>query len=165
VRRLPTKARGNGSGRAKVRGRSRKDPRKIEATPTSKLVSEHPDRVLEIEVFHPSPSANQWVYKHWRAYHSIKKAWLDRLTIALLPQRLVLKQPFQRVILQVERRGIKLLDEDNLVAGLKPIIDSLIKLGVVPNDTNDVITSIETKQVRVPHKVEQKTTILVIERE
>ena len=155
---------GNAQGGKKVRRSRRSDPRKIEETPSSRLVGKDGERTLEITVHAPSPSANQWVYKHWRAYHSIKKAWLDRLTIATIQHRLALKDPFQRVILHVERRGIRLLDEDNLVAGLKPIIDSLIKLGVVPNDTTDVIESIETKQVRVPHKIEQQTTILVIER-
>ena len=150
-------------GRGKAPASRKRTRKKAEPQPTAGLIGAPPERILEITCHAASPSANQWVYKHWRAYHSIKKQWLDRLTLATLPIRLDLRQPFEACILTIERRGCRQLDNDNLVAGFKPIIDSLIALGIVVNDTPDIITRLEPKQTKVARMIDQQTLITVIE--
>lgn len=65
--------------------------------------------------------------------------------------------------LEIERRGIKLLDEDNLTGGLKPIIDGLVKLGFLADDTPAVIRHTRYHQTRVKTKREQQTLITLRE--
>ena len=65
--------------------------------------------------------------------------------------------------LEIERFGIKLLDEDNLTGGLKPVIDGLVRLGFVADDTPDVIIQTNYHQTRVPTKPEQRTVITLRE--
>jgi hypothetical protein len=148
---------------AKTSGRRGRPRPKVGIEPVARFAGEEPSRTVKITIGVPSPSANEWTYKHWRAYSRIKKRWLDHLSIAWLPQRLHLSEPLPRVILAVERASIRLLDEDNLVAGLKPIIDGLRALGIIVDDTPDRFTLGMMVQHKVPHKVEQRTILRIAE--
>jgi hypothetical protein len=149
---------------AKTPARRRRTRPQAGIEPVAEFSGEDPSRTIKITIGVPSPSANEWTYKHWRAYSRIKKRWLDHLSIAWLPQRLHLSEPLPRVILAVERASIRLLDEDNLVAGLKPIIDGLRALEIIVDDTPDRFTLGMMDQRKVPHKVEQRTILRITER-
>lgn len=151
------------AARAKTATRRRRPRPKAGIEPVAEFSGEEPSRTIKITIGVPSPSANEWTYKHWRAYSRVKKRWLDLLSQAWLPQRLHLSEPLPRVILAVERVSIKLLDEDNLVAGLKPIIDGLRALGIIVDDTADRLTLGVMDQHKVPHKVEQRTILRIAE--
>jgi len=109
-------------GRSQVKG---------ERPPTSTLSGKSPNRVLVFYFGAPTPSSNEWHKKHWSVYSKIKKAWVQRLGLVVRPTM----YGFSRAEIVVTRIACSVLDTDNAVAGLKPIIDSLVALGVFPNDT------------------------------
>jgi len=145
-------------------GVRRKSRRQVEETGVSQLHTS-PQRVLRITCFVPTPSPNQWTFKSWREYHRIKAGWLTRLHHASIRHcgAGLFGAPMPTCSLEIERRGIKLLDEDNLTGGLKPIIDGLVKLGFLADDTPDVIRHTHYHQTRVKTKREQQTLITLRE--
>ena len=72
-------------------------------------------------------------------------------------------QPMTNASLTIERLGIRELDRDNLVGGMKPIIDNLVKLGFLVDDTPDVIQHMDVYQTHVDAKVAQGTRITIRE--
>ncbi len=158
----------NQSGRKKVSGpygrvhrKTRKQPEEIGSSKFDK----DGERVLKITCFKPTPSPNEWAFKTWRAYYTIKTGWLKRLHDAAIKHTGagIFGPPITRCSLEIERRGIRTLDEDNLTGGLKPVIDSLAKLGFLADDTPDVIVHTYYHQTRVPTKGEQRTIITLRE--
>jgi len=120
---------------------------------------------FEITVPVPTNSTNEWVRAHWKKYHTIKTEWYKRLHWATIQNRGKAKfgDPIQNASLTIERRGLKLLDEDNLIGGVKPVIDALVKLGFLEDDTPDVIQHMNVFQTKVMTFAEQKTRITIIE--
>ena len=123
-------------------------------------------RRLEVTVPYPTNSPNEWVWQSWYVYRDIKKDWLKRLHSACIHHCGIGKfgHPVENASLTIERRGVNELDEDNLKGGVKPVIDSLIQLGFLANDTPDVIQVMDVFQTRVSTFAEQETRITLIER-
>lgn len=123
-------------------------------------------RELEITVNIPTPSPNEWVRAHWSTYAKIKKYWMTRLHHASIRHCGIgiFGKPISHASLTIERIGCRELDRDNLIGGMKPVIDCLIALGFLENDTPDVIQHMDVFQTKVGTKAEQKTRITVIER-
>jgi len=165
---MSTQTRSHSTGRKKSRGNARRGSGKnrgqVEQIGTSVLQFE--PRQISITVPVPTNSPNEWVWKHWSKYRDIKKGWLSRLHAASIHHCGVGKfgHPVENASLTIERRGIKELDEDNLKGGVKPVIDSLIQLGFLANDTPDVIQVMDVFQTSVGTYDEQETRITLIER-
>ncbi len=164
---MPTKKgrygkRGATSGNRVAISRSR-NRAKSEDLPTATLSGGAGQKVIQITIFKPSPSANAWVYKHWRYYYRIKKEWLEQIYIAIKLGGVRLDKPLEQVRIHAERHSIRLLDQDNMIAGLKPIQDALVTIGILTDDTSDLVIDITGSQVRVPHKADQKTIVTVSE--
>ncbi len=123
-------------------------------------------RLLEITVPYPTNSPNEWVWQSWYVYRDIKKDWLKRLHAASVRHcgRGLFGPPIENASLTIERRGLKELDEDNLKGGVKPVIDSLVQLGFLAEDTPDVIQVMDVFQTHVGTYAEQETRITLIER-
>jgi len=168
MRGMSTQKRSNGAGRKKSRSGDRRGSGKhrgqVEQIGTSRLLLE--PRTIEITVPVPTNSPNEWVWKHWSKYSDIKKGWLKRLHAATIHYCGVGKfgHPVENASLTIERLGIRELDEDNLTGGVKPVIDSLIHLGFLANDTPDVIQTMDVYQTHVDSKAAQGTRITLIER-
>lgn len=168
MRGMPAQARGNRTGRKKNRGNARRGSGKnrgpVEQIGTAQFFLE--PRRLEITVPVPTNTPNEWVWKHWTAYRKIKKGWFNRLHSATIHHCGIGKfgHPVENASLTIERLGIKELDEDNLKGGVKPVIDSLIQLGFLANDTPDVIQTMNVYQTHVDTKAAQGTRITLIER-
>jgi hypothetical protein len=168
MRGMRTKTSGNQSSGKKVAGSSgrvRRQSRRQAEEPGVSQLRTTPSRVLHITCFQPTPSPNQWTFKSWRAYHRIKADWLKRLHAAAIRHTGagLFGPPMQTCQLEIERRGIRTLDEDNLTGGLKPVIDGLVKLGFMADDTPDVILQTRYHQTRVATKREQRTLITIRE--
>lgn len=151
------------TSRSSNRRSSGKARQQVEQIGTSRFIRD--PRTLEITVPVPTNSPNEWVWKHWSAYRAIKKDWLKRLHAASIQHCGIGKfgHPVENASLTIERRGVKELDEDNLKGGVKPVIDSLIQLGFLANDTPDVIQVMHVFQSSVDTYNEQETRITVIE--
>lgn len=168
MRGMSTQKRSYSKGRKKSRSGNRRSSGKsrgqVEQIGTSSFKLE--PREISITVPVPTNTPNEWVWKHWSAYRDIKKGWLKRLHAASIRHcgRGIFGQPIENASLTIERRGLKELDEDNLKGGVKPVIDSLIQLGFLANDTPDVIQVMDVYQTLVDTRAAQGTRITLIER-
>jgi hypothetical protein len=160
--------RSTNSGRKKSQGnrsgRVAKHSRRIERAGTSAWTNAE-KRVFKITVHAATPTPNTWVRAHWSKYQTIKKEWLNRIYEATIENygRGKFGPPVKNASLTVTRKGLKLLDYDNLVGGFKPLIDALTKLGYLEDDTNDVIETLSAKQERVSSRDDVQTEIIIAE--
>lgn len=82
-----------------------------------------------------------------------------------LPAPLVEAPPIQegrpgKIILRIESRRFRLLDDDNSNGGVKWLVDAIRHEGLIPNDSRGEIELVTT-QTRVP-KAEVETVITII---
>jgi hypothetical protein len=80
--------------------------------------------VIILDIPMATPSLNETRYKHWTVYARQKKLWRRQIWAARVAtaQRFVCTPARARVT--IERHG-KILDVDNFLGGLKPVIDAL----------------------------------------
>lgn len=92
--------------------------------------------VLKIPV--PTPSLNKTRYRHWSAYYAQKKAWREEIWAAkarFYPGQAI--TPPSRAKVRIERYGKQMLDHDNFIGGLKPVIDALKLHALITDDSPD----------------------------
>lgn len=145
--------------------RSDRQSRHVEKTGRSFQTRPEEGRVLKIIVYAATPTPNTWVRAHWSKYQTIKKEWLNRIYEATIENygRGKFGPPVKNASLTVTRKGLKILDYDNLIGGFKPLIDALTKLGYLEDDTNDVIETLSAKQERVSSRDDVQTEIIIAE--
>lgn len=90
--------------------------------------------MIVLDIPRASPSLNDTRRKHWRVVYREKKLWSEEIHYALIQVRHRGGLVPNRARVTVERYG-RLLDVDNFVGGLKPIIDSLRREGLIADDT------------------------------
>lgn len=164
MRRMSKKKRGSAKSRKAHQVRGTRHGTENPHTPASSFTKE-PKRKLAITVNIATPTPNTWVRSHWSKYQKIKQQWFDLIWEATIHHygRGKFGPPVQNASLTIERRGLKKLDYDNLVGGLKPVIDALTKLGYLEDDTNDVIETLSAKQQIVRSHAEVGTEITIVE--
>lgn len=77
---------------------------------------------------------NQLLGAHWRTRSNHKKLWTQMILRAL--PRPYPKAPLRVARLALTRRSSVQPDYDGLAGSFKPVIDSLVQLGVLANDTS-----------------------------
>lgn len=107
----------------------------------------------------PTPSRNQFHHKHWRVEHTAKKRWGKMIAIAAMHARTLPAIGKRRV--RVDRYGMRRLDEDNFIGGLKGILDSMRELGLLVDD-NAASLELLCRQLR-PEPRQKPFTVITIE--
>lgn len=102
----------------------------FESPPTAVMTGAAPNRKIVILSFTATPSVNEWNGRHWSVYAKVKKQWLARLGLVIKDS-----MRFQRAEITVIRYARRMLDAGNAADGMKPIVDALVDLHVLPNDT------------------------------
>lgn len=81
-------------------------------------------RTVEVWIPHQvHESTNTLLRTHFRERRRLAKVWAKELWWH--GHRVAPRVPFRRALVQIERRGIKVMDPDNLVGGVKLILDAL----------------------------------------
>lgn len=85
---------------------------------------------LTVTIKRRTPSQNAATFGHWRGYTKERDAWYVLLRAALKPR------PAPRHLISAEITSFRnrLLDYGNLVGGMKPIPDCLVRLGYLKDD-------------------------------
>jgi hypothetical protein len=108
--------------------------------------------VITLDIPMATPSLNETRYKHWTAYARQKKLWRRQIWAA----RVATAQRFavtpQRAKVTIERHG-KLLDVDNFLGGLKPIIDALKGESLIQDDSPKHLQLVTTQFEGAPRTV------------
>lgn len=79
-----------------------------------------------------SPSLNKYAFSHWRTQYRDKQEWYVALMAAARLANATKATGKRRVT--VVRHGRRLLDIDNAIGGLKPILDGMRKLELLVDD-------------------------------
>jgi len=97
--------------------------------------------VIVLEIDEPTPSLNIVWSGHWTKKVALRRKWGWLVRAALLNAQVTARPKYQRAKVTVERYGARLLDDENLRAGAKPLMDSLVKEGILLDDNPNVIGS------------------------
>lgn len=81
----------------------------------------------------PTPSLNQVRKMHHHAYKRLRDRFEVICRVHTTPLNRVSPNTFKTVT--IERRGVRLLDYDNLVGGCKPLVDALKRAGLIWDDS------------------------------
>jgi hypothetical protein len=100
-------------------------------------------------------SGNKQTFGHWRQYMLYRNAWATLMRIKL-PAK---EPPTELVSIKIRSYRTRLLDYANLVAGCKPIPDTLKRLGYIKDDSPKWFHC-EYEQVQVA-KTDERTEIEV----
>ena len=66
-----------------------------------------------------------------------------------------------RISVVITRRSIRLLDQDNLWGGVKPLVDQLRAITLIPED-NPTAIKLDVRQLQVAKKTDEGTEVQVI---
>mgnify|MGYP001385525604 CR=1 FL=1 len=103
------------------------------------------------------PSANQltrWNFsgQRWRL-GKLRKAYAEAILEAKALRGVPWGGPAQRATVTIKRVAARLLDEDNLIAGTKGLLDSLVRSGVLINDRPENLILVVTQEQVVKRRL------------
>lgn len=118
---------------------------------------------LSIEVPLATVSLNTWQRLHWAKREKLNKLWVWEIRAAASSYLARHRTPkWGSVDIIIERTCLRpIKDTDNLMGGYKPVFDALVKVGIIEDDTREVIQSISTIQLICTKKSEVRTIIKV----
>lgn len=114
--------------------------------------------VLEFSVPTLPKSPNQLLGAHWAVRANHAKRWERLIWAYVWPRKPA--APLKKAKLTLIRHSIRVMDADNLRSSFKPVVDALVKLGIIADDSMAVIGEPIVRHERTRRK-EQKITIIV----
>lgn len=108
--------------------------------------------MIKLTIPEATPSLNRLFGHHWTHRHQKRQHWQWLVRAARLKAKVFLAEPLPRAKVTITRHGRRICDPDNLIGGQKMLIDSLVREGILENDTPDHIELV-VKQVKTktPH--------------
>lgn len=123
---------------------------------------------LVLEIDEPTPSLNKYSGSHWRTRHRWRDRWRWLIRAALLNSRSKNYRPEGalrahaatggRVRVSITRYGARMLDEDNLHGGTKPLRDCLVAEGLLKDDRPQFAEFNVSQQVGKPYRTTVELT-------
>lgn len=114
--------------------------------------------MIELAVSKKIESLNKWQRLHWTMRRKEKQKWIHELWAANNGKHGDGKQVKRKVVIYSYRT--KLLDHDNLVGGAKPLIDALVHLKLIYDDSPEWV-EVDYKQKQ--QSVGELTTVRIEE--
>ena len=110
----------------------------------------------------PSPNVRQRL--HWSKIRGVDKDIAWKVYLGLNPKKKrAPRAKYAKVIIHATRYAIRMMDQDNFVGSLKPVIDGLVACSVVPDDKPELVKLGELDQKLVHKKAEERLEIRVEE--
>lgn len=112
----------------------------------------------------PLPKPQGGVMQRWRR-SQYRKEWHERVAALVISKKLKPPEPLTRVRMVCIRYSATTkgqIDYDNLVYSFKPIIDALVKCGIMVDDNMGVIVEREYRWIKAKRK-DQRVTITIEE--
>jgi Holliday junction resolvase RusA-like endonuclease len=103
---------------------------------------------LEFTIADTPKSPNVFYSTHWRTRHTHTKKW-ERLVWAHVWPRKP-ERPLERAKVTLTRHSVRKMDADNCRLSFKPIMDALVKYGVLLDDTVAVVGEPVVIQEKAP---------------
>ena len=105
------------------------------------------------------PRLNAADYVHWRQLHRERRQWGDLVAVATIGRRP--SQPLERARVKLTRISCSSRepDRDNLYHSFKPVLDGLVKCGILLDDKPSVIGTPGVAWERSPNRAGQSIEI------
>ena len=116
--------------------------------------------ILEFSIPALPKSPNQLLGAHWTVRANHAKRWERLVWGYVWPHKP--KEPLKKAKVTFIRHSIRVMDADNLRSSFKCVADSLVKLGIIADDSMAVIGEPIVRHEKTKRK-EQKITIKVEE--
>ena len=117
---------------------------------------------LTFEVLTMPLTLNQVMSKHWRSRHKnfedIKREVKYSILQFKKPER-----PLTKAEIHISRFSSGTLDRDNAYFTAKPILDALVREGVIEDDGFDMIKRISVNQVKIKRGEQKKLIVSLFE--
>lgn len=114
--------------------------------------------MIELHIPEATPSLNRMLGQFWHQRTKQRKRWQWLVRAARLDARYFPLAPFHKARVTITRYGRRICDTDNLVGGTKMLTDSLVREGILANDTPDHV-----ELVVVQHRTDRPRTVVQIE--
>lgn len=114
---------------------------------------------LEFKIAETPDSPNRLLGAHWTKRAGYAKKW-ERIVWKHVWQQLPQK-PLNRAKVTLTRFSTKKMDADNARSSFKPVMDALVKLGVLADDSPSVVGEPQVLQEKAP--LRQKGIVVRIE--
>lgn len=106
---------------------------------TTAIEQQEKPGIVVLNIPKASPSLNATTRAHWMVYYRQKKLWERLIWVAKVEARVFSDPLFERAALTITRYGKRQLDPDNLVGGVKVLVDALKALRIITDDSPDHI--------------------------
>lgn len=107
-----------------------------------------------------SKSLNAFNKLHWSERNKERERYQTLIWALLRQQSGNIPKHTGHVSIAIVRHAPRTLDYDNLVGGLKPVIDAIKQLGIIADDTPAVVPHRDYRQMKVPGS--QSKTVITI---
>lgn len=101
--------------------------------------------LAEFQISFIPMTLNVALRSHWSIYSRESK----KINAEIARQIKIPSKPFKKIAITIERHSSGSLDRDNKFFTAKHILDNLVRLGVVENDTEENIDFLNVHQVKV----------------
>lgn len=95
-------------------------------------------KIIRVEINELPKTQNQLNSMHWRSRHNHARKWHQLVHFAMAAHRTD-EMPIKSCELILTRHSSRQCDFDGLVGSFKPIIDGLVKSGVLLDDRPEII--------------------------
>lgn len=119
------------------------------------MTKEYLDPVYRIVIERASPSNNTLREMPFYEYRKLRKLWKTEIALSLKGQ--IPPAPIEKAGLVIIRHSSGLLDWDNALGGLKPILDCLVRPSLKNPDGLGLITDDNPKGMIEPPYMEQRS--------
>lgn len=116
---------------------------------------------LEFEIALLPLTLNQLMGEHWRTRH--KNFEQVHTLVHHACSRSIPKKPIEKARVSLWRHSSGELDRDNLYFTFKPIIDGLVRSGVIMDDGFNQVRELYPHQVKIKRGAPRKVVVLVEE--
>lgn len=118
---------------------------------------------LSIPLLLPSMNRMKGVGEHWSAWKKEKKLWSDWIKVAKSNQLKMWDNPrWERVRVEIDRYCVQdIKDEDNLIAGIKHLMDGLVAWGFIKDDKREVVGTPAIRQLRCKRTDAPRTVVRI----
>jgi hypothetical protein len=103
---------------------------------------------------------NEVMAKHWRFRHKNFEAIKEEIAHNLIVLKRPLK-PLEKASIEIERHSSGTLDRDNAYFTAKPVLDALVREGILLDDGFEMIKRITIDQIKIK-RGEQKRLIITV---
>lgn len=115
--------------------------------------------MITLTIDEATPSLNLLLNDHWALKTKTRRRWQWLVKAALLNAKFYDKPKMSKARIEIERYGARTLDSDNCRAGMKFMMDGLVKHGVLLDDKPAVIGEPAIRQI--VHKTLRKTVVRI----